>query len=188
MMAMASKGGILLVIGVAIASVLASGAPPVQPPRIPADLVVMGFVPCDNGTSMRTGSAPGFAGNQPFSMYLLLDWRPIDVFVLVPSKAIELSLRHGVCAPGAVVQLRCTDAAADLAANATADGKGRFRMAVNTTVALSSVAGHCELVVGTPLASCNATLPTSGTLRSGLRLLVSIVFFPRGFSYVAPSA
>ncbi|XP_039834750.1 phylloplanin-like [Panicum virgatum] len=147
---MASKGGILLVIGVAIASVLASGAPPVQPPRIPADLVVMGFVPCNNGTSMRTGSAPGFAG--------------------------------------AVVQLRCTDAAADLAANATADGKGRFRMAVNTTVALSSVAGHCELVVGTPLASCNATLPASGTLRSGLRLLVSIVFFPRGFSYVAPSA
>ncbi|PUZ73350.1 hypothetical protein GQ55_2G467800 [Panicum hallii var. hallii] len=150
-MAMASKRcrGLLLVIGVAVASVLASGAPPVQPPRIQADVVVMGFVPCNNGTSMRTGSAPGFAG--------------------------------------AVVQLRCTDGA-DLSANATTDGKGRFRMAVNTTVAPSSVAGHCELVVGTPLASCNATLPASGTLRSGLRLLVSMVFFPRGFSYVAPSA
>ncbi|KAG2639016.1 phylloplanin-like [Panicum virgatum] len=149
-MAMASKTVLLLGIVVAVASVLASGAPPVQPPRIQADVVVMGFVPCNNGTSMRTGSAPGFAG--------------------------------------AVVQLRCTDdGAVLLAANATTDGKGRFRMAVNTTVAPSSVAGHCELVVGTPLASCNATLPTSGTLRSGLRLLVSMVFFPRGFSYVAPS-
>ncbi|RLN34645.1 uncharacterized protein C2845_PM03G16090 [Panicum miliaceum] len=149
-MATASRRGrgLLLVIGVAVASVLASGAPPVQPPRIQADVVVMGFVPCNNGTSMGTGSAPGFAG--------------------------------------AVVQLRCTDGA-DLAANATTDGKGRFRMALNTTVAPSSVAGHCELVVDTPLASCNATLPASGTLRSGIRLLVSMVFFPLGFSYVAPS-
>jgi hypothetical protein len=62
---MASKTGrLLLVISVAVAIVLASGAPPVQPPRIQADVVVMGFVPCSNGTSMRTGSAPGFAGNQ----------------------------------------------------------------------------------------------------------------------------
>ncbi|RCV14485.1 hypothetical protein SEVIR_2G442500v4 [Setaria viridis] len=146
---MASKRGLLLVIGVAVAIVLASGAPPVQPPRIQADVVVMGFVPCNNGTSMRTGSAPGFAG--------------------------------------AVVQLQCTDGA-DLAANATTDGKGRFRMAVNTTVAPSSVASYCDLVVDTPLASCNPALPATGMLQSDLRLLVSMVFFPRGFSYVsAPS-
>jgi hypothetical protein len=52
----------LLVIGVvAVASaVVASGAPPPQPARIQADVVVTGFVPCNNGTSMRTGSAPGF--------------------------------------------------------------------------------------------------------------------------------
>ena len=172
-MAMASKRVLLLGIVVAVASVLASGAPPVQPPRIQADVVVMGFVPCNNGTSMRAGSAPGFAGSQPFTCFWI-GARSICFWIAM------------ACA-GAVVQLRCTDAAADLAANATADGKGRFRMAVNTTVAPSSVAGHCELVVGTPLASCNATLPTSGTLRSGLRLLVSMVFFPRGFSYVAPS-
>ncbi|CAN6185948.1 unnamed protein product [Urochloa humidicola] len=59
---MASKRALLLVFAVAVASVVASGAPPVQPPRIQADVVVMGFVPCNNGTSMRTGSAPGFAG------------------------------------------------------------------------------------------------------------------------------
>ncbi|OEL20206.1 hypothetical protein BAE44_0018772, partial [Dichanthelium oligosanthes] len=131
-----NKRGLLLVIAVAVASVVASGAPPVQPPRIQADVVVTGFVPCNNGTSMRTGSAPGFAG--------------------------------------ALVQLQCTDGA-DLAANATTDGKGWFRMAVNTTVALSSVASHCDLVVDTPLVSCNATLPAAGMLHSNLRLLVSKV-------------
>ncbi|WVZ67052.1 hypothetical protein U9M48_016191 [Paspalum notatum var. saurae] len=153
---MASKRrGLLLAVVVAVGSALASGAPPVQPPRIQADVVVMGFVPCNNGASMRTGSAPGF--------------------------------------PGALVQLQCTaesdGGALAVAANATTDGKGWFRMAVNTTVAPSSVAGRCGLVVDTPLAACNATLPAAGTLRSGLRLLASMVFFPRGFSYyVAPSA
>ncbi|CAL5071197.1 unnamed protein product [Urochloa decumbens] len=144
---MASKRALLLVIAVAVAIVLASGAPPVQPPRIQADVIVMGFVPCNNGTSMRTGSAPGFAG--------------------------------------AVVQLQCAADDGGLAANATTDGKGRFRMALNTTVAPSSVASQCELVVGTPLASCNAALPAAGMLRSGLRLIASMVFFPQGFSYVA---
>ncbi|RLM86281.1 hypothetical protein C2845_PM04G33400 [Panicum miliaceum] len=74
-MAMASKRcrGLLLVVGVAVASVLASGAPPVEPPRIQADVVVMGFVPCNNGTSMRTGSAPGFAGNRSLAFRLVPD-------------------------------------------------------------------------------------------------------------------
>ena len=91
---------------------------------------------------------------------------------------------------GALVELQCTGdgAASALAANATTDGKGWFRMAVNTTVAPSSVASSCSLVVETPLVACDATLPAAGTLRSGLRRLVSIVFFPRGFSYVATSA
>ncbi|XP_066395508.1 phylloplanin-like [Miscanthus floridulus] len=140
---------LLLVIGVvAAASAVASGALPLQPARIQADVVVTGFVPCNNGTSMRTGSAPGF--------------------------------------PGALVELQCTGAgsAGALAANATTDGKGWFRMAVNTTVAPSSVASSCGLVVGTPLAACNAALPATGALHSGLRLLVSMVFFPRGFSYL----
>uniref|UniRef100_A0A0A9BVE6 Uncharacterized protein n=1 Tax=Arundo donax TaxID=35708 RepID=A0A0A9BVE6_ARUDO len=136
---------LLLVVGVAVAAMFASGAQPPQPPRIQADVVVMGFVPCNNGTSMKTGSAPGFAS--------------------------------------ALVQLQCTDGG--VAANATTDGKGWFRMAVNTTATLSSVASGCDLVVATPLASCNAALPATGTLQSGLRLLVSMVFFPRGFSYVA---
>ncbi|KAL6896596.1 hypothetical protein ACP4OV_007168 [Aristida adscensionis] len=148
-----APGILVLVVGVAAAAALASGAQPPQPPRIRADVVVMGFVPCNNGTSMRTGSAPGF--------------------------------------PGAVVQLQCaTDgAAAGVAANATTDGKGWFRMAVNATTGAATpaaVASGCELVVATSLASCDAALPAAGTLRSGLRLLVSMVFFPRGFSYVAP--
>ncbi|CAL5084666.1 unnamed protein product [Urochloa decumbens] len=149
---MASKRTLLLVIAVAVASMVASGAPPVQPPRIQADVIVMGFVPCNNGTSMRTGSAPGFAG--------------------------------------AVVQLQCAadDGGAGLAANATTDGKGRFRMALNTTVAPSSVASRCDLVVGTPLASCNAALPAAGTLHSNLRLIASMVFFPQGFSYAAAAS
>lgn len=86
----------------------------------------------------------------------------------------------------ALVQLQCTDGA--VAANATTDGRGWFRMAMNTTATLSSVASGCDLVVATPLASCNATLPAAGTLESGLRLLVSMVFFPRGFSYVVPTS
>ncbi|BAF22530.1 phylloplanin [Oryza sativa Japonica Group] len=144
---MASKI-LLVVIGVAVVSVVASAAPPAQPPRIQADVVVMGYVPCNNGTSMKSGSAPGF--------------------------------------PNAVVQLQCAgDAVAAVAAgSATTDGKGWFRMAMNTTAALSSVASGCSLVVTTPLATCDAALPATGTLQSGLRLLVSMVFFPRGFSYV----
>ncbi|KAG8079339.1 hypothetical protein GUJ93_ZPchr0007g5929 [Zizania palustris] len=145
---MASSQILVAVIGVvAVASVIASGAPPLQPPRIGADVVVMGYVPCNNGTSMKTGSAPGF--------------------------------------PNAVVQLQCADDA--VAGSATTDGRGWFRMAMNTTATLSSVAIGCELVVATPLASCDAALPATGTLESGLRLLVSMVFFPRGFSYVAPA-
>ncbi|TVU37257.1 hypothetical protein EJB05_10563 [Eragrostis curvula] len=141
---------LLLLVGVGVLSVFASGAQPPQPPRIQADVVVMGFVPCNNGTSpMRTGSAPGF--------------------------------------PNALVQLQCTDGAVAAAANATTDGKGWFRMALNTTASVASVASGCGLVVATPLASCNAALPATGTLKSGLRLLVSMVFFPRGFSYVSPS-
>lgn len=138
---------LLLVAGAAAISTFASGAQPPQPPRIQADVLIMGFVPCNNGTSMKTGSAPGF--------------------------------------PNALVQLQCTDGA--VAANATTDGRGWFRMAMNTTATLSSVASGCDLVVATPLASCNATLPAAGTLESGLRLLVSMIFFPRGFSYVVPS-
>ncbi|GJN10698.1 hypothetical protein PR202_ga28815 [Eleusine coracana subsp. coracana] len=148
-MAMASSNILLLLVfAVAVLSVLASGAQPPQPRRIEADVVVMGFVPCNNGTSMRTGSAPGF--------------------------------------PNAVVQLQCPDGG--VAANATTDGRGWFRIALNTTATLSSVASGCDLAVATPLASCNAALPATGTLRSGLRLLVSMVFFPRGFSYVSPSS
>ncbi|XP_006658960.1 phylloplanin-like [Oryza brachyantha] len=139
-----------LVIGVAVVSVLASAAAPPQPPRIQADVVVMGYVPCKNGTSMKSSSAPGF--------------------------------------PNAVVQLRCADAVDAAAGNATTDGKGWFRMAMNTSTALSSVASGCSLVVATPLATCNASLPETGTLESRLRLLVSMVFFPRGFSYVAPAS
>uniref|UniRef100_A0A0E0LPQ2 Uncharacterized protein n=1 Tax=Oryza punctata TaxID=4537 RepID=A0A0E0LPQ2_ORYPU len=146
---MASKI-LMVVIGVAVVSVVASAAAPAQPPRIQADVVVMGYVPCNNGTSaMKSGSAPGF--------------------------------------PNAVVQLQCAgDAVAAVAGSATTDGKGWFRMAMNTTAALSSVASGCSLVVTTPLATCDAALPATGTLQSGLRLLVSMVFFPRGFSYVAP--
>uniref|UniRef100_A0A0E0AP79 Uncharacterized protein n=1 Tax=Oryza glumipatula TaxID=40148 RepID=A0A0E0AP79_9ORYZ len=121
---MASKV-LLVVIGVAVVSVVASAAPPAQPPRIQADVVVMGYLQC--------------AG----------------------------------------------DAVAAVAAgSATTDGNGWFRMAMNTTAALSSVASGCSLVVTTPLATCDAALPATGTLQSGLRLLVSMVFFPRGFSYV----
>uniref|UniRef100_A0A0D9X2V3 Uncharacterized protein n=1 Tax=Leersia perrieri TaxID=77586 RepID=A0A0D9X2V3_9ORYZ len=58
---------------------------------------------------------------------------------------------------------------------------------MNTTVSLRSMAGGCTLVVATPLAACDAELPAAGTLQSGLRLLVSMVLFPRGFSYVAPA-
>uniref|UniRef100_A0A0E0QCN8 Uncharacterized protein n=1 Tax=Oryza rufipogon TaxID=4529 RepID=A0A0E0QCN8_ORYRU len=121
---MASKI-LLVVIGVAVVSVVASAAPPAQPPRIQADVVVMGYLQCagDAVAAVASGSA-------------------------------------------------------------TTDGKGWFRMAMNTTAALSSVASGCSLVVTTPLATCDAALPATGTLQSGLRLLVSMVFFPRGFSYV----
>lgn len=51
---------LLLVAGAAVISTFASGAQPPQPPRIRTDVLITGFVPCNNGTSMKTGSAPGF--------------------------------------------------------------------------------------------------------------------------------
>jgi hypothetical protein len=66
---MASKI-LLVVIGVAVVSVVASAAPPAQPPRIQADVVVMGYVPCNNGTSMKSGSAPGFPSKAYFSFQI----------------------------------------------------------------------------------------------------------------------
>ncbi|WP_323677935.1 hypothetical protein, partial [Halorubellus sp. PRR65] len=68
--------------------------------------------------------------------------------------------------PDAEVELRC---GGNKVAGATTSRNGSFAIETDMTGALAALLGACELVVDTPLAKCNATLPAAGTLVSGLQ-------------------
>nr|AHK23744.1 fused phylloplanin-GFP [Binary vector pKM24KHibm8] len=66
--------------------------------------------------------------------------------------------------PNASVQLRC--GATNVISSTITNGSGAFSLAVNTFPLL-----NCNLVVATPLSTCNATLQSVGRLASSLRLV-----------------
>ncbi|KAG2721423.1 hypothetical protein I3843_02G068100 [Carya illinoinensis] len=96
--------------------------------------------------------------------------------------------------PNALVQLRC--GSGNVVSSTTTNGSGAFTMLLDPLqTLLSSLLSDCNLVVGTPLATCNAALPGLGVLRSPLQLigntiagLLNVVnIAPTGFLLV-PSA
>ncbi|WVZ56880.1 hypothetical protein U9M48_007351 [Paspalum notatum var. saurae] len=88
--------------------------------------------------------------------------------------------------PDAKVELRC---GGNAAAGGTTRRDGSFAIEADMTNALAALVGACQLVVDTPLAKCNASLPTTGALVSYLQGplagMLSGVFrlAPAGFSF-----
>ena len=86
------------------------------------------------------------------------------------------------------MELRC---GGSVVAGATTSRNGSFAIEADMTSSLGALVGACELVVDTPLAKCNATLPASGALvsylQSPLAGMLSGVFrlAPSGFSFHA---
>ncbi|KAK1291552.1 hypothetical protein QJS10_CPB17g01261 [Acorus calamus] len=69
----------------------------------------------------------------------------------------------------AQVQLQCGDG---VVSSTTTNGSGVFTILLNPlTTLLSSLLNNCNLVVNTPLATCNVGLPTTGILQSPLQLI-----------------
>nr|XP_009792310.1 PREDICTED: phylloplanin-like [Nicotiana sylvestris] len=66
--------------------------------------------------------------------------------------------------PNASMQLRC--GATNVISSTIANGSGAFSLVVNTFPLL-----NCNLVVATPLSTCNATLQSDGRLASSLRFV-----------------
>ncbi|KAH6808687.1 Pollen Ole e 1 allergen and extensin family protein [Perilla frutescens var. frutescens] len=93
--------------------------------------------------------------------------------------------------PNALVQLQC---GGNVVSTATTNGSGLFSILLNpVNFLLSTLVSGCKLVVNTPLASCNATLPSVGGLVSDLQFvgnaLVGLLnignLIPSGFQVVA---
>ncbi|KAK8916054.1 hypothetical protein KSP39_PZI023067 [Platanthera zijinensis] len=71
--------------------------------------------------------------------------------------------------PNAVVALQC---GSSLISTTITNSNGVFEMSLGLISSLlSTLLSDCKLVVSTPLATCDASLPTAGILQSALQLL-----------------
>ncbi|XP_077239907.1 phylloplanin-like [Tasmannia lanceolata] len=71
----------------------------------------------------------------------------------------------------ALVQLQC-GASKTVVSSATTNGSGVFSILLDPiTMLLSSLLNNCNLVVNTPLSSCNSALPSTGILQSPLQFV-----------------
>ncbi|XP_071691903.1 phylloplanin-like [Rutidosis leptorrhynchoides] len=69
----------------------------------------------------------------------------------------------------ALVQVSC---GGNVIASALTNQQGQYNIVLNSPVqALSALLSNCNLVVATPLSSCNASLPSLGNLQSPLVFL-----------------
>ncbi|KAM7485069.1 hypothetical protein LguiA_001078 [Lonicera macranthoides] len=93
--------------------------------------------------------------------------------------------------PNALVQLRCGNG--NVVSSVTTNNSGLFSILLDPLqFVLSSVLSNCNIVVNTPLSSCNSSLPSIGGLLSPLQLigntlvgLLSIVnLIPSGFQFL----
>ncbi|KAL7104917.1 hypothetical protein ACP275_07G012400 [Erythranthe tilingii] len=93
--------------------------------------------------------------------------------------------------PNALVQLRC---GGSVISTATTNGSGVFSILLDPlNFILSTVLSGCGLAVNTPLASCNASLPSVGGLVSNLQFIGNTVagllnvgnLIPSGFLFNA---
>ncbi|XP_068661914.1 phylloplanin-like [Aristolochia californica] len=92
----------------------------------------------------------------------------------------------------AQVQIQC-GASKQVVSSSTTDSNGVFSILLDPiTSLLSSLLSDCNLVVATPLSTCDASLPVGGILQSPLRFLgkslqglLSILnIVPGGFSFL----
>ncbi|KAM0948516.1 putative phylloplanin [Dioscorea sansibarensis] len=93
--------------------------------------------------------------------------------------------------PNAAVQLQY---GGTVLSSTTTDSAGVFTMFLNpVSTLLSSLLSNCNLVVNTPLSTCNSALPLGGILQSPLQLLTGTIpgllggitdIIPGGFSLV----
>ncbi|TMW80995.1 hypothetical protein EJD97_012939 [Solanum chilense] len=72
--------------------------------------------------------------------------------------------------PNASVQLRC--GAGNVVSSTTTNGSGAFSLVTSPVQnLLSSLLSDCNIVVTTPLSTCNATLPSVGFLQAPLQIV-----------------
>nr|XP_023901319.1 phylloplanin-like [Quercus suber]XP_023921256.1 phylloplanin-like [Quercus suber] len=122
----------------------------------------------------------------------------LGVVVQVLPSFVPCSLGANVTAnpgfPNAQVQLQC--GAGNVVARNTTNGSGIFslsvdfaRVVISATIRLSD----CNLVVVTPLSTCNARLPAVGVLQSAIQFVrtdvsigrVVFIYRPVGFRYIS---
>uniref|UniRef100_A0A5B7BLH4 Putative Pollen Ole e 1 allergen and extensin family protein n=1 Tax=Davidia involucrata TaxID=16924 RepID=A0A5B7BLH4_DAVIN len=93
--------------------------------------------------------------------------------------------------PNALVKLQC--GAGNVVSSATTNGSGIFSIVLDPLqFLLSSLLSNCNLVVNTPLSTCNANLPSVGGLLSSLQLIGNTVqgllnianIIPAGFQFL----
>ncbi|XP_030949528.1 phylloplanin-like [Quercus lobata] len=119
-----------------------------------------------------------------------------NVVVEVQPSFVPCSLGANVTAtphfPNAQVQLRC--GARNVVASTTTNASGVFSFSLDSTQLFLSptvLLNLCNLVVTTPLSTCNSTLPPVGVLESRIQFIRSSVlglrivltFGPVGFRY-----
>ncbi|KAB9740954.1 hypothetical protein FH972_027064 [Carpinus fangiana] len=84
---------------------------------------------------------------------------------------------NGTVFPNAVVRLQC--GAGNIVSTTITDGSGMFVITLDPRQLLqflvSSLVADCNLVVVTPLVTCNANLPIGGVLQSPLQLVGTII-------------
>ncbi|KAL8481493.1 hypothetical protein ACS0TY_027315 [Phlomoides rotata] len=113
------------------------------------------------------------------------------VVFCTPNGGIGLNGTATPVFPNALVQLQC---GATVVSTATTNGSGLFSILLDPlNFVLSTLLSGCRLVVNTPLASCNATLPSVGGLVSNLQFIGNTVtgllnvgnMIPAGFRFNA---
>ncbi|WMV10075.1 hypothetical protein MTR67_003460 [Solanum verrucosum] len=73
--------------------------------------------------------------------------------------------------PNASVQLRC--GGGNVVSSTTTNGSGAFSLLLNPlqNLLVSSLLSNCNIVITTPLSTCNATLPSVGVLQAPLQIV-----------------
>ncbi|KAI3756599.1 hypothetical protein L1987_56421 [Smallanthus sonchifolius] len=74
--------------------------------------------------------------------------------------------------PNATVELSCDGT---VLASATTNQSGAFTISVNALQIPTILTSSCKLVVATPLSTCNATLPSTGSLQAPLQIVRNVV-------------
>ncbi|CBI22995.3 hypothetical protein VitviT2T_006016 [Vitis vinifera] len=88
--------------------------------------------------------------------------------------------------PNAPVQLQC--GAGNVISSATTNSAGLFSILLDPLqFLLSSLLTNCNLVVNTPLSTCNSGLPSSGALLSPLRLIGNTLQGPLHITNIIPA-